>query len=105
MEIAGTPALARLRWLLDGLGGGWGDLGAGPVDEALAPVFAARVPGARLLAVTRERAARFAPIRLVGLDADERTADARFRTRDGDLWVSHVEVEAAAPHRIALTHT
>jgi hypothetical protein len=42
---------------------------------------------------------------VVGVEADGWMATARFRTREGDLWVSHVEVEAASPHRITLTHT
>lgn len=45
------------------------------------------------------------PYPRVGVDTDGQTATARFRTRDNDLWVSHVAVEAAAPYRITLTHT
>src|SRR6266508_1507565 len=59
----------------------------------------------RLRWLTRGRAERFVPIRLVGVDADGQAATARLRTRDDDLWVVHVEVEAVAPHRITLTHT
>jgi predicted kinase len=102
--LAGTPALTRLRWLLGGLDGRWPahvDVGA-----ALTPGFAAAVGGSPALrAITGSRAAGFAPIRVVGVDADGTTATARFRTRDDDLWGAHVEVESAAPHRITLTYT
>lgn len=101
--LADTPALRRLRWLLDGLDGRWSALA--DADGVLAPGFAARVELAVLVEVIRGRAERFAPIRVVGVDADGQAATARFCTRDGDLWVSHVEVEAAAPHRVTLTHT
>jgi hypothetical protein len=101
--LTGTPALARLRWLLDGLDGRWPERVG--VDAAFAPAFAARIAPRAFLDVMRGRAEQFAPIRVVGVDADGDTATARFRTREGDLYVSHVEVEAAAPHRIALTHT
>ncbi|MFD8562979.1 AAA family ATPase [Streptosporangium canum] len=101
--LADTPALLRLRWLLQGLDGRWA---AQPdVAGVLAPDFATRVTPDLLLDVTQTRAQRFAPIRVVGIDADGQTATARFRTRDNDLWVSHVEVESAPPHRITLTHT
>jgi predicted kinase len=101
--VGGTPALMRLQWLLDGLDGRWPE----QIDlaGALAPDFAAQVPPHRLLDVTRRRAEQFAPIRIVGIDTDGPTATGRFRTKDDDLWVSHMEVEAAAPHRITLTHT
>jgi len=75
------------------------------VADALAPDFAVRVAPRVFIEVTRGRAERFAPIRVVGVDAEGQVATARFRTRDDDLWVSHVEVEAAAPHRITLTYT
>ncbi|WIN00394.1 AAA family ATPase [Actinoplanes oblitus] len=102
--VAGTPALTRLRWLLEGLSGRW----SADVDVAgaLDPGFAARIGGASALRdITDSRAAGLAPIRVVGVDADGTAATARFRTRDDDLWVSHVEVEPEAPHRITLTHT
>jgi predicted kinase len=98
--LAETPALPRLRWLLDGLNGGWS--AHAEVDAALAPDFAAPGP---VLDRTRGRAERFAPIRVVGVDTDALAATARFRTRDDDLWVSHVRVEAAAPHRITAMYT
>jgi predicted kinase len=101
--LAATPALTRLRWLLDGLNGRWPAQTG--VESALAPDFAARVAPAAFLDRTRGRADTFAPIRVVGLDADEQTATARFLTRDQELWVSHLEVEAATPHRITLTYT
>lgn len=101
--LADTPALRRLRWLLDGLGGRWS--AQADADGVLAPGFAAHVGSRLLVEVVRGRAERFAPIHVVGVDADGQAATARFRTRDRDLWVSHVEVEAAAPHRITLTHT
>ncbi|BCY11766.1 AAA family ATPase [Actinoplanes sp. L3-i22] len=102
--VAETPALTRLRWLLDGLDGRWpADV---DVDDALTPGFAEAIGGsAALRDITGSRAAGFAPIRVVGADADGTAATARFRTRDDDLWVSHVEVEAGPPHRITLTHT
>lgn len=98
-----TPALARLRWLLAGLDGRWP--AHADIEGALAPDFTARVAPGVFFDVTRGRADRFAPIRVVGVDADGLAATARFRTRERDLWVSHVEVEATAPHRITLTHT
>jgi predicted kinase len=101
--LAETPALKRLRWLLAGLNGRWS--GPATAEGALAPDFAARIAPRWLFDVTRGRAERFAPIRIVGVDADTDAATARFRTRENDLWVSHVEVETAAPHRITLTHT
>jgi hypothetical protein len=39
--LADTPALRRLRWLLDGLDGSWSALA--DADGVLAPGFAARV--------------------------------------------------------------
>lgn len=101
--LAQTPALMRLRWLLHGLNGGWS--GKDEVDSALAPDFAARVAPQVHWDRTRGRAERFAPIRVVGVDSDGPMATARFRTRDGDLWVSQVEVETAAPHRITVMYT
>jgi predicted kinase len=101
--FADSPALDRLRWLLDGLDGCWPE--DPDVDGALAPEFAARIKPELFLEVTRNRAGQFAPIRVVGVDADGGAAVARFRTRDDELWVSHVEVEAAAPHRITMTYT
>lgn len=117
--FADTAALRRLRWLLDGIGGRWpAHAGTGSAlppgtgsalpsgtGGALAPAFAARVAPDRFVDIVRERARRFAPIRVVGIDAEGEVATARFRTREGELWVSHVEVEAALPHRITLTHT
>ncbi|WP_436534132.1 AAA family ATPase [Actinoplanes sp. HUAS TT8] len=100
--LAETPALTRLRWLLAGLDGRW----PADVDDFLDPTFAARVGGWPYFRdVTDTRAARFAPIRVVGVDTDGLSATARFRTRDDELFVSHVEVSAEAPHRITLTHT
>lgn len=101
--LADTPALLRLRWLLDGLAGRWS--GPATVDGALASDFAARVSPQLLFDTVRERAQRFAPIRVVGVDADDDMATARFRTRENDLWVSHLRVETAAPHRIVFTYT
>jgi predicted kinase len=101
--FADTPALRRLRWLLDGLDGGWP--ARVDVEAPLAPEFAARVPPERFLDVTRDRARQFAPIRVMGVDIEEEAATARFRTKTDELWVSHVEVESAAPHRITLTYT
>lgn len=99
-----APALGRLRWLLGGLDGRWpADV---DVDSVLESGFAARIGGAAVLReVTGSRAAKLAPIRVVGVDADGTVATARFRSRDDGLWVSQVEVEAAAPHRITLSHT
>ncbi len=101
--FADTPALARLRWLLSGLDGRWS--ASVDVEGALTPDFTARVAPELLLDVTRGRAERLAPIRVVGVDADGQSAVARFRTRDGDLWVSQVQVEPTAPHRITMTYT
>jgi predicted kinase len=101
--LADTPALMRLRWLLDGLDGRWST--HVDVEGALAPDFVAGVAPHAFLDITRGRAERFAPVRVVGIDADGRAATARFRTRRDDLWVSHVEVETAAPHRITLAYT
>jgi predicted kinase len=52
------------------------------------------------VAVMRERAARLAPLVVTGLDAEGESATARFRTRDGELWVARVTVETGAPHRV-----
>src|SRR5262245_45253859 len=101
--VAESPALVRLRWLLAGLDGCWP--AQADVEDALAPELAARVGPASFLDATRGRADRFAPIRVVGVDADGPAATARFRTRDQPLWVSPVEVEAAAPHRIVFCYT
>lgn len=75
------------------------------IAAALAPGFAARVPAQRLREATQDRAERFTPIRVVGVDSDGPVATARFRTRHGELWVAHVEVEPEAPYRIAVTYT
>lgn len=91
------PAAGRLRWLLDGLGGHWPD--GTDASAILAPRFASLVAPQRFVAVMRERAARFAPL-VVGVDVDEETATARFRTGEGQLWVARVSVEASAPHRV-----
>jgi predicted kinase len=92
------PAGRRLRWLLDGLNGEWSPAVDG-VSE-LAPEFASMVLPERFVLVMRERAARIAPIRLVGLDVETSSAVARFRAADGDLWVARIEVEPDSPHRI-----
>jgi predicted kinase len=93
-----TPAAERLRWLLDGLAGRWAeDLDATAV---LAPQFASVVAPQRFVAVMRERAAMFAPLVVTGVDAEGDSATARFRTRDGELWMARVIVETSAPHRV-----
>jgi predicted kinase len=101
--LADSPALTRLRWLLSGLDGDW--LADIDVEPVLAPDFAVRIAPDLLLKVTRDRAKQFAPIRVVGVDADGDVAVARFRSRANEPWVAHVEVEATPPHRITTTYT
>lgn len=79
--FAETPALARLRWLLDGLDGRWS--ARADVESALAPDFTARVAPGVFLDVTRGRADRFAPIRVVGVDAVRHAAPPRPHGRRG----------------------
>jgi hypothetical protein len=100
--LTDTPALVRLRWLLDGLDGRWSV--KADVGTALAPGFVA--PGV-FVSVVKGRAEQFAPIRVIGVDVgvDGQSATARFRTRGDDLWVSHVNVEASGPHGITSTYT
>jgi hypothetical protein len=98
-----TPALARLRWLLAGLDGRWS--GPAEVEGVLAPDFAAHVTPRALFEITQGRSERFAPVRVVGLDVEGETATARLRTRDDELWVSHVTVRAAPPHLITQVYT
>lgn len=93
-----SPALARLRWLLDGLSGRWDEnTDAGTV---LAPDYAAIVAPSRFTKVMRQRAAFMAPIVVVGIDSEGEEATARFDSRDGDRWVARVTVEPESPHRI-----
>lgn len=96
------PAVERLRWLLEGLAGRW----TGGTDAAavLAPEFASAVTPARFVSVMRERAAILAPIRVVGIDVEDESAIARFRSRDGELWVARVTVEVGFPHRVVLAY-
>lgn len=96
-----TPALRRLDWILDGLDGtpGWGTDAA----DGLAPAFAALVPPEQYAQRIRRRAAHYAPVTLVGLDATDHTATARLRKHDGNVDVLHVAVEPEPPHRITTT--
>ena len=68
----------------------------------LAPDFAALVPpdGSRWL---RQRAAAFAPATVIGFDANDHTAKARVRVRDGSVQVVTCTVQPAAPYRIRAT--
>ncbi|MGZ3144143.1 hypothetical protein ACVDFE_19565 [Lentzea chajnantorensis] len=100
-RIKASPALARLEWVLDGLDGksGWG----ADASDVLAPEFTAVVTTERYVEVTRGRAARYAPVVVVGLDVGETTAQARIRRHDGTVDVVSCVVETARPHRIAGT--
>jgi predicted kinase len=93
------PAVARLRWILDGLIGapGWG----GDAERVLAPPFTADVPAARYVEVTRERARAY--YRVVGVESDGDLARARLRRGDGGVDVLTCEVEPRPPHRIVRT--
>jgi predicted kinase len=97
-----SPAVERLCWLLDGLAGRWPE--ATDATAILAPGFASVVTPQRFVAVMRERAAMFAPFVVIGFDAEGESAVARFRTRDGELWVARVTVETDAPHRVVLSY-
>ncbi len=98
--IAPTPATDRMRWLLDGLAGGW-PAGMDPA-AVFAPSFAAQVPPERFVAVMRQRAVAIAPYRLLGLEVEDHSAQVRFRSRDGEAWMARVAVEPEPPHRILL---
>lgn len=100
-RFAASPALTRLEWVLDGLDGkpGWGADAA----EVFAAGFRAVVTPERYVDVTRERAARYAPVVVVGLDVGETTARARIRRHDGTVDVVTCVVESTPPHRIAST--
>lgn len=95
-----SPAVEWLCWLLDGLAERWGD--DTDATAVLAPEFASAVTPQRFVAVMRERAAKLAPIVVVGVDAEGDSAIARFGTRDGERWVARVTVETDAPHRVVL---
>ncbi|MFD9698649.1 AAA family ATPase [Lentzea sp. NPDC059081] len=100
-RFAASPALTRLEWILDGLDGtpGWGADAA----EAFVAAFTAFVTPEQYVEVTRDRAARYAPVVVVGLDVGETTARARIRRHDGTVDVVTCVVEAAPPHRIVST--
>ncbi|HEX7307879.1 ATP-binding protein [Lentzea sp.] len=93
--------MARLEWVLDGLGGtpGWGV----DASDVFTAEFTAFVTPERYVEVTRGRAARYAPVVVVGLDVDETTARGRIRRHDGTVDVVTCVVEDARPHRISST--
>ena len=98
-----TPASARLRWILDLLDGG--AVTPADIEAALTADLVARTGGPAFADRMRARAQQVAPVRVVGVDVGPHRATARFRDRDGDLWVADVEVEPSAPHRITSTYT
>ena len=53
----------------------------------------------------RQRASVFAPGTVIGFDANDHTAKARVRVRDGSVQVVTCTVQPAAPHRIRATTT
>jgi predicted kinase len=101
--LVSGPAMDRLGWILDGLNGaaGWG----GDAADVLAPEFTALVPPDTFTGRVRQRAAAFAPCTVIAFDANDHTAKARVRVRDGSVQVVTCTVEPAAPHRIRGTTT
>lgn len=101
--LVASAATERLGWILDGINDeeGWG----ADLAEVLAPEFAEIVPPEVFAKRVRQRAAAFAPVTVIGLDAGDCTARARIRVRDGSVHVVRVAVADQAPHRITATTT
>jgi predicted kinase len=98
-----NAATERLGWILDGLDG-QEDWGADAAD-VIAPEFAAVAPPGRIVELTRQHSAAFAPVAVVGLDITGNTAKARIRSHDGNIHVVSCTVEPEPPHRITSTWT
>lgn len=96
-----SPAVTRLDWILDGLDGvdGWGRDAA----DVLAADFAAAVPPEAYAALTRTRSRSYAPLVVVGVEAEGYTARARIRRPDGTLDVVVCTVAPEPPYRIVST--
>jgi hypothetical protein len=96
-DLEPTPALRRLEWLLDGLAGtpDWGDGAA----EAFAPAFQRWRSPQDYVALTRSRSARYAPLRIVGLETNGHHARARLYNDAGQVDVLTCIVELEPPHR------
>lgn len=97
--ITPTPALERLRWILDGLNDvlGWGN----DVEDAVAPAFREQVPD--YLDRIRRRAETYTPLEITAIETANTTARARIRNHSGALDVLTCTVEDERPHRITMT--
>lgn len=101
MELTRTPALRRLEWVLDGLGGaeGWD----ADVEGTLSPGFLAAVSAGTYVDRVEDRRRTVAPVLVLGIDVRGNAARARIRGRDGGVRIVGCVVEPASPHRIADT--
>ncbi|MDQ2837432.1 MAG: AAA family ATPase [Actinomycetota bacterium] len=99
---ARTPAIARLEWILDGLnaGPGWGT----DLDQVFDPDFLAAIAPLDYRQVVEERALKYAPVELVGLEVAEHTAKATLRNQAGEVGVLSCTVEPVSPYRIVQTY-
>jgi predicted kinase len=100
-DLESTPALRRLEWILDGLAGtpDWG----GDAADVFAPEFAKWRSPHDYVALTRSRSARYAPLRIVGLETNAYRARARLYNHAGEVDVLTCSVELEPPHRITQT--
>lgn len=93
-----TPALDRLEWLLSGLNGaeGWG----ADLQQVISADFLEAIAPVDYRALTRERSASFAPVRVSAIELNEHGARARLRNRDGHRFVLSCQVEPVSPYLI-----
>jgi predicted kinase len=97
-----TPAIARLEWILDGLNAaaGWG----ADLDQVVDAGFLAAIAPLDYRQVVEERALKYAPVQIVGLEVGEHTAKATLRDHAGEASVLSCTVEPVSPYRIVQTY-
>lgn len=98
MDLASTPAAARLEWILGALGGA--EPSADQLAEVMAPDCLSGIGPGVYVGSMRARVGA-AAVTVVGLELAELTARAWVRSRAGRVLVVRCSVEPAPPHRIA----
>jgi predicted kinase len=101
MQLADTPARARLEWVLAALAGA--ELTAEQVEDVLAAEFLERVAAEAYVARMRARSSEHAPCIVLGVEIGEFTARAKVRTRTGRVVVVGCVVAPGPPHHIRNT--
>ena len=101
--IPDTPVGTQLGWVLDQLNGRGADLDATRVREHFAPKFLSTMPASELVAILKRDAVQRSPIVFTRFAGGHTPtgAIARVTARGGERGAMYIDVEAAAPHRIA----